>query len=300
MRQAVIITAVAGAASFGLLQPAAGQTPDLAVRGAYLVNGPAACGNCHTQKGPDLRPLDNLALAGGVKFNSPSFGLAISKNLTPDNDTGLGTWSEAQIIRAVREGVTKESGIIGPPMPVAYFNKISDDDIKAIATYLLTLKPIRNEVAESQYKIVPKEQPPARGVVAPAREDKVAYGGYLVNMAHCLECHTPPGADGKGDFANRRGAGGRPFFPIEGKIVRSANITSDKETGIGNWTDADIKRAMTQGISKDGRQLIPQMPYLFFKNLTPEDVDAIIAYIRTLPPVSNKNPPNPSLQTYLQ
>jgi mono/diheme cytochrome c family protein len=301
MRQTTLLSLAAAAAFVTQAhQPAWAQTPDLSVRGAYLVNGPAACGNCHTPKGADLLPVASQALIGGVKFNSPGFGLAISKNLTPDNDTGLGTWSEPQIVRAVREGVTKESGIIGPPMPVAYFNRISDDDIKAIAAYLRTIKPIRNEVGESKYKIEPKAQPPVQGIVAPPSTDKLAYGAYLVNMAHCLECHTPPGADGRGDFTNRRAAGGRPFFPIEGKIVRSANITSDKETGIGAWTDAEVKRAITEGISKDGRQLIPQMPYPFFRNLTPDDLDAVVAYIRTLPAVSNKNPPNPPLQTYLQ
>jgi mono/diheme cytochrome c family protein len=300
MKRQSSFVAVAGGAWLALSQLAAAQTPDLAVRGAYLVNGAAACGNCHTQKGPDLMPLANMALAGGMKFDIPNVGLAISKNLTPDNDTGLGTWTEAQIVRAIREGVTKESGIIGPPMPVAFFNKISDEDVQAIAAYLRTLKPIRNEVAESKYKIERKPQPPAQGVVAPARTDQTAYGAYLVNMAHCLECHTPQAADGSPDFANLRAAGGRPFFPIEGKIVRSANITSDKETGIGGWTDAEIKRAITEGISKDGRQLVPPMPYPFFRNMTPEDVDAVVAYIRTLPPVKNSKPPNPSLQSYLQ
>jgi mono/diheme cytochrome c family protein len=293
-----LVAAIISAAAFA--QSAAAQNQDLIARGAYLVNGSGACGNCHTPKGPDLMPKANLPFAGGEKFESPGFGVAFSKNITPDTETGIGIWTEAEIIRAFREGVTKEGSTLGPPMPVAYFNKISDDDAKAIAAYLKTIKPIRNEAPESKYKIELKPQPPAKGLPAPPKTDKVAYGGYLANMSHCVECHTTPGPDGRPDFANHLAAGGRPFFSIPGKMIRSANITSDKETGIGAWTDDEVKRAITQGINKDGKKLIPPMPYPFFKNMNAEDLDALVAWVRTLPPVSNKNPPNPSLETYLQ
>jgi mono/diheme cytochrome c family protein len=293
-----LIASVACVAAFA--QPAAAQNQDLIARGAYLVNGSAACGNCHTQKGPDLLPKADLAFAGGQKFESPGFGVAYSKNITPNHETGIGIWTEAEIILAFREGITKEGSTIGPPMPVAYFNKMSDDDAKAVAAYLKTIQPIRNEAPESKYKIELRPQPPAKGLPAPAKTDKVAYGAYLATMSHCVECHTAPGPDGRPDFANRLAAGGRPMFPIPGKMIRSANITSDQDTGIGAWTDEEIKRAITQGINKDGKKLIPQMPYPFFKNMNAEDLDALVAWVRTLPPVSNKNPPNPPLEVYLQ
>lgn len=271
----------------------------LRARGEYLVNGPAACGNCHTQRGADLLADPSKYLAGGYKFDIPP-GLAFSKNITPDNDTGIGSWTDQQIIRAIREGVTREGNLIGPPMPIGYYNKLSDHDAKAILAYLRTVKPIRNEVRESKYRIPLHAEPPAKGLPAPPKTDKVAYGAYVAGMAHCLECHTPPGAKGEPDYEHLKGAGGRPFFPIDGKMVRGANITSDKETGIGGWTDAEVKRAITEGIRRDGRRLIPQMPYPYFKNMTPEDLDAVVAYIRTLPPISNKIVPNVSLEAYLK
>jgi cytochrome c553 len=268
-------------------------------RGSYLVNGIGACGNCHTEHGPDLKPKTDMPFAGGEKFDLP-FGTAYAKNLTPDVDTGIGTWTEAQIVRAFREGVTKEGNTLGPPMPVPYFNKISDDDARAIAAYLKSVKPIRHEVSDSKYKIELKPLPPAAGRTAPPKSDKVAYGGYLANIAHCVECHSTPGPNGAPDLAGHLAAGGFPFVSLPGKVIRSRNITSDPETGIGAWSDAEIKRALTQGINKSGKQLIPPMPYLFFKNLSAEDLDALVAWVRTLPPIKNEVPPNPPLEAYLQ
>ena len=290
-----LLAVIAGASSFAFISAASAQ----ATRGEYLVTGLLACGNCHTQKGPDLKPVANLTLAGGETFASPGFGLAYSKNLTSDIDTGIGTWSSDQIVRAIREGVSKEGAPLGPPMPVRLYNKMSNDDANAVAAYIKTLKPIRNEVPEAKYKIPLTPQPPAVGAPAPPATDKVAYGAYLTNLGHCFECHTPPGEGGRPDAA-KFGAGGRTFMPLDGKPIHSPNITSDVATGIGGWTDAQIKTAITQGIDKDGRQLIPQMPYPYLKNLTADDLDAVVAYLRTVPAVTNPLPRNPPLQAYLQ
>jgi len=281
-------------------QSAFAEDPEaLLTRGDYLVNVVAACGNCHTKPTPDLVPIPGMHLAGGRRFSILP-GIAYSKNLTPDRDTGLGSWNDEQVIRAIREGVTKEGNLIGPPMPIALYTKIADDDVKAIVAYLRSVPPVRNEIPESKYKIKLHAEPPAKDVKAPPKTDKIAYGEYLVNLAHCLECHTPFEANGEPDYAKRAGAGGREFFPIEGKPVRARNISSDPETGIGSWTDAEIKKAITQGISKDGKKLIPPMPYRYFKNLIADDLDAIVTFIRTLPPQKNRVETNRSLEEYLQ
>jgi mono/diheme cytochrome c family protein len=282
-----------------LVQPAAAQTPtDLRARGEYLVNGPGGCGNCHTPRGPDLFPNPSLYLSGGVKFTSPVFEV-YSRNITQDKDTGIGSWSEAQIIRALREGVAKEGNILGDPMPFNVYNQMSDEDAKAIATYLRTVKPLHNEVAEPKRKVQAQPQAAAKGTPAPAKTDKVAYGGYIVNaIGHCFECHTDMVA-GKRDFEHQLAAGGF-LLELGNARVRSRNITQDKETGIGSWTDAQIKRAITEGINKDGRELLPIMPYSYFKNMSAEDVDAVVAFLRTVPAVSKKIEPNPTREELLK
>ena len=298
MRNRIILVIAGAAVTSAMALPASAQSQKALVeRGKYLVNGPAACGNCHTQRGPNLLPITSKFLAGGEKITAPIF-VAYSRNITPDKDTGIGTWSDAQIIRAIREGVTKEGKTLGPPMPFDFYNKMSNDDAKAIVAYLRTVKPMHNEVPESKYKIPLKPESAAKGEAAPPKSDKIAYGRYIATMAHCLECHTPL-AGPKRDLENQLGAGG---FPIEfaGTIVTTRNITSDKETGIGGWTDAQIKRAITKGIDKDGKQLIPLMPYSYLKNLSAEDLNAVVAFLRTLPAIKKKNEPNPTLQSLLK
>ena len=111
--------------------------------------------------------------------------------------------------------------------------------------------------------------------------DKVKKGFYLATIGHCMECHTPMGARGR-DFAGRLGAGGFEFPGPWGKSV-SRNVTSSRTKGLGEWTDAEIKRAITQGVSRDGSKLKPPMGYEFYAKMTADDLDAVVAWLRTLP-----------------
>ena len=268
--------------------PAAAQDQSALVkRGAYLVNGPAACANCHTPRAPDMSPLPDMPFAGGFKLVDPAFTV-YSANITPDKETGIGDWTDEQIITAIREGKDKEGHIIFPPMPVPTYNNMSDDDVKAIVAYLRTLKPIHHEVPESTWNIPQQAMPPAKGLPAPPVTDKVAYGRYIVtSIAHCFECHTPLGPQGQPDMS-KLGAGGMDIQFAPGMDVRTANITSDPDTGIGKWSDADIKKALTEGITPTGGHISPPMPFPWFKNMTPEDLDAVVAFVRTIPPVSEQ------------
>jgi mono/diheme cytochrome c family protein len=275
------------AASIAL--PACADDQDaLLKRGAYLVNGPVACANCHTPRAKDFSFVPGMDFAGGFHIVDPAFDV-YTANITPDKETGIGDWTDAEIITALREGKDKEGKIIFPPMPVPTYNNMSDDDVKAIVAYLHTIKPLHNEVPESKWNIPQQAMPPAKGAAAPPQSDKVAYGGYIVNaLAHCFECHSKPDAHGAPDFVHGLGAGGFEVTLAPGMVIHTANITSDPETGIGKWSDADIKKAITEGITPTGGHLSPPMPFTFFKNMTPEDLDAVVAYVRTIPPISNK------------
>jgi mono/diheme cytochrome c family protein len=130
--------------------------------------------------------------------------------------------------------------------------------------------------------------PAAAGTIR-ADEDPVTRGKYLATIAGCIDCHSPLDEKGAPDF-NRAFSGGQPFDLGPLGTVFSKNLTSDKETGLGNWTDDEIKTAMRTGISRDGLHLFPIMPYAYFNQMADADVDAIVAYLRTLPPVVNKVP----------
>ncbi len=267
----------------GMLHQAGAETP--LERGTYLMSSIVACGNCHTPQGPD-GPLPGMELAGGLVIDEEAFTVH-TPNITPDPETGIGKWTDQQIITAIREGRRPDGRIIGPPMPIGLYRKMSDADALAIVAYLRQVPPVRNEVAASEYRVPLPESwgPPVGSVAEVPRDDPITYGGYLAGpLGHCIECHTPL-VDGRPDYS-RTGAGGNQFYG-PWSVSMSRNITPDRETGIGNWTDGDIRRAITAGISADGSPLLPPMGFPYYANINEDDLDALIAYLRSLPPLEN-------------
>ncbi|HWK44529.1 MAG TPA: cytochrome c [Stellaceae bacterium] len=264
---------------------ASAETP--VERGAYLVNGIAACGNCHAPRGPD-DVLPGPDLSGGPAIESPVFS-AYPTNITPALKTGLGGWTDEAIVAAIREGRRPDGRVLRPPMPVAFYRSLSDTDAGAIAAYLRSVPAVENQVPDSRYKIpAPTGYGPPLGAVPDvAVGDKLAYGSYLAQLGHCLECHTPVGAGGQRDYAHRSGAGGMELAGVWGRIA-SSNITPDRATGIGAWSDREIKVALSTGIRPDGAQLAAPMPWYYFKTMKDADLDALVVWMRSLQPVVNK------------
>jgi mono/diheme cytochrome c family protein len=145
---------------------------------------------------------------------------------------------------------------------------------------------VRRETPAPEYRIASKPEIPTyagKQAIDAELSDKLARGRYLLTIAHCLECHTPEGPSAVHDFAGASGKGGRTFRGPWGESV-SANITSDAAAGLGAWSDDEIKRAITQGIARDGRKLKPPMAYAAYASMTGQDLDAVVAFVRTLPP----------------
>jgi mono/diheme cytochrome c family protein len=223
-----------------------------------------------------------MNLAGGLMEDNPAFR-AMAANITPDRETGIGAWSDAEIARAVREGVSRDGRVMGPPMPFELYRKLADDDMAAIIAYLRSLPPVRNAVAKSTYRIPlpPSYGPPVADVAAPPRTDRVAYGGYLAGpLGHCTECHTPMGPRGR-DWS-RLGAGGQAFEGPWGVSV-ARNITSSRDHGIGGWSDAQIEAALRRGVARDGRRMFPPMGYAYYARIDAADMAALIAFLRSIP-----------------
>jgi mono/diheme cytochrome c family protein len=277
--------AAAGACFVALAVVARAETP--LERGTYLVNSIVACGNCHTPKGDSGHPLKNKELAGGDEFNAPEFH-AVSANITQDKETGIGNWTDAQIIDAIRNGKRPDGTIIGPPMPIGFYRGMSDTDVTAIVAYLRTVKPVSNKVEKSTYKIPlpPGYGPPVTQVAEVPHGDKLAYGRYLATgLGHCMDCHTPR-VQGRSDMA-RMGAGGNTFEAPNGGLIVSANLTPGNPNGIAEWTDAQLKTAITEGKRPD-RPLVALMAFDWYKNLSAGDLDDLVAFLRTLKPVKTQ------------
>ena len=251
-------------------------------RGKVLMEGIVACGNCHMAVGPQGEPLFGKPLSGGFKFDDAGF-TAYAANITPDDATGIGRWSEAQLGKAIREGIRPDGRLIGPPMPIEFYRHISDADLAAIIAWLRAQPAVANEVPKSVYRIPlpPAYGPPVRNVSAPPASDRLRYGEYLATIGHCMECHTP--RDDKGMLIRAKwGAGGQPI-PGPWGVSITRNLTPGPG-GLKDWTDAEIAHTIRTGLDRNGQALKPPMAFGFYKNIGDDDMAALILYLRSRRP----------------
>ena len=270
-------------------------------RGRYLVTTIMACGNCHTPKDAQGRPVAGKELSGGgVGFDIPPYQ-GVAANITPDRETGIGDWTDAEIKRALTHGERPAKGPLagkplGAPMAANFFKAILPGDLDAIVAYLRSVPAVTNAVAAPVYRAPPMRDAFAtadRGFTEADLKDKARRGAYLATIGHCMECHTPQGERGVLLFDTALGAGGRAFLPSfvkglpatwQGSVSR--NVTADREHGLGAWSDTEIKRAIAQGVGRDGRRMEAPMPYEWYAGIRDDDLDALVAYLRTLTPIA--------------
>jgi mono/diheme cytochrome c family protein len=251
-------------------------------RGKYLMEGVVACGNCHMARGDKGQPLPEKGLSGGMVFDEPPFK-AIAANITPDPQTGIGKWTDAQLALAIREGVRPDKSVIGPPMPIGFYRYLSDDDLAAIIAYLRAQPAVKSAQPKSKYNIpLPANYgAPVKSVKAPPASDQRAYGEYLANIGHCMDCHSPRDEKGMLHLDNR-GAGGQIFNGPWGVSV-SRNLTPHP-TGLKDFSDAQIIQSVREGVDRSGQPYMPPMGFAFYKTISDADMAALIAYLRSLKP----------------
>lgn len=257
-------------------------------RGTYLVEGIAACGTCHARPGQESADIKG-DLAGGIPFRIRGRA-AYAANITPHPETGIGGWSDTDIVRAIRQG-RRPDGTRIVAMPIELYRQISDRDALAIATYLRSLKPVENDVPRTVRGTVrprPSARPSTRSVAEPNRDDPVAYGAYLAGpLGRCIECHTPTEENGDNpDYKNMLGAGGVTFTGPWGQSI-SGNITPDKDTGIGELDDDQIKAMIIHGVRPNRTRVGRPMAHTYYREITDRDLDAIVAYLQSLKPIKN-------------
>ena len=280
IQKSVSVFVFASCSALLALPNALAQNTTLLERGTYLMESVVACGNCHVQRGEQGQPLPEKGLSGGMLFDEIPFK-AFSPNITMDRETGIGKWTDAQIGKAIREGIRPDGSLIGPPMPIEFYRHISDADLKALIASLRAQPAVRHTVAKSTYKMpLPSSYgAPITTVNATEKTNALKYGEYLVNIGHCMHCHTP--MDEKGQLVwSKLGAGGQIFKGPWGASV-SRNLTPHA-SGLKDWSDAQIAKAIRAGIDKNGQPLKPPMAFYWYKNISDSDVHAITTYLRSL------------------
>jgi hypothetical protein len=274
-------------------------SPEKIEHGKYLANSVYVCMDCHSIRdwnkfsGP---LLEETYGQGGEEFNQQAGlpGRYFSRNITP---FALKDWTDGEILRAISCGVNKEGKALFPIMPYLNYGKLDKEELLTIIAFLRTLNPIANVVPESESDfpvnfLINTMPQKAAFTKIPNPENKVEYGAYLVSAASCNDCHTKidNGKPVKGmDFA-----GGFEFPMPTGGIVRSGNITPDKTTGIGNWTEvAFYNRFKAYGDTAFRPATVNKgefntfMPWMMYGKMNAEELNAIYAYLMTLKPVRN-------------
>lgn len=268
-------------------------------RGEYLANNVTGCIDCHSERNLDMWAIPRVHGTegkGGMKFPK-EFGLPgnlYSKNITP---AGIGNWSDAEFYHLITTGIRKNGEPIFPLMPYPGYAQADSEDIKAIVAYIRTLKPIENQVPESEVdfplSLIMRTMPkPATPTKRPAINDSVNYGKYMVTIAGCGDCHTP--MEKGTPIPGKEFAGGNEYhFPMG--TVRSANITPHPTNGIGAWDKQTFintfkfhAKPENQNIPWQKRGYQTVMGWYEYSGMTEEDLGAIYSYLRTLKPVDNK------------
>jgi mono/diheme cytochrome c family protein len=281
-------------------------------RGEYLFHTLLDCGGCHSDR--DITKFAAPFVAGGTgmgRIFPPELGLpgrVVPSNITPDPETGIGTWTDGEKIRAIREGISKDGRALFPMMPYPYFRTLPDEDVYSLVAYLDSLPPVKNKLPKTELNfpvnLMIKSAPrPVIGVVPPIdKSNPVKYGEHLVKVAGCITCHTP---EERGEIIKGKEFGGGREFNYGKYTVRSANITPDPETGIGAWDEHRFLskfrgyQAMAEGTPPPANQgNFTLMPWLAFAKASDEDLRAIFAYLKTLRPINNPVEVHPQLAAF--
>ena len=273
------------------------STPEQIERGKYLANHVNLCVDCHSTRDWDSYSAPLLpgteGMGGGVYMKEAGFpGTYYANNITP---SALSDWTDAEIYRAFTSGQTKHDRALFPIMPYLSYAKMDINDVKAVIAYLRTLKPIENDVPISEpsfpFSLILRTIPrPAEPMVKPDPSDSLAYGEYLTTIAACADCHTP---QKKGQpIEHLKFAGSFKFILPTGETIYSANITPDKEFGIGAWSKTMFINKFKFYYNNDSLKIKPgqhntNMPWVMYAGMTEEDLGAIYNYLRTIKP--NKN-----------
>jgi mono/diheme cytochrome c family protein len=255
-------------------------------RGQYLVEALAACDNCHTPRAPNGYEFGARFSGGSQTFSGKDY-VVRGPNISSDREAGIGGWSDDALRAAIVAGVGRE-GPLAPAMPSDSYRALTRSDLDAIVAFLRASAPVHTQVPALPQRRGGWSPHPVPGADAAFEEaalsDRLKRGIYVASIARCFACHSGE-TDDAPDHDHKFGAGGKVFRTPTG-VATASNITSNVAKGLGGWSDEEIGRAIRQGVSRQGEPLKPPMSTLakgHFAKMSDEDLNALIAYLRTIP-----------------
>jgi cytochrome c553 len=268
------------------------RTPARLERGRYLVtSAQTPCILCHSPldtTGGELKVKDGMMLAGR-NWEPDGAPFVTAPNLTPDPETGAGTWTDDQLARAIREGIGHDGRTLFPIMPYTRYRNMSDEDLASIVVFLRSVPPIRNPLQKSNVpfplnRLINAAPQPVEGPVTADLSTPEKRGRYITTLAVCEDCHTT--ADDQGNaVAGMDFAGGTILRYGDRKLIASANLTPSVN-GIPYYTEDLFIEAIRTGKVRS-RPLDGMMPTRYFRNFTDQDLKDVFAYLKTLKPVDH-------------
>jgi mono/diheme cytochrome c family protein len=267
-------------------------TPTRIARGEYLATAVSGCLYCHSEidwQSPGF-PIKRGTEGKGRSFAEEGLPWITSPNLTPDTETGVGTWSDDTLARGIREGISHDGRALFPLMPYHQYRFMSDEDLASVIAYLRTLTPLRATAPPSAIPfpvnrlINTLPQPIDTPVPEPDRANAVGYGDYLVRIGACRDCHTPADAQGR-VVPDMEFAGGFILTGPYGQVA-SLNITQ-APSGIPYYTEDLFLELMRTGRVRS-RTIHDAMPWIMYGRQTDEDLKAMFTFVRTIAPVQHR------------
>ncbi len=298
------ISAIALYVKFGL--PNVGNAPDLKVaitperikHGEYLANHVSLCMDCHSTRdwSKFSGPIKNGTFGLGGEFFNEKMGFPgkfYSFNITPSH---LSTWTDGEIFRTITTGVSKDGRALFPVMPYTYYGRMDKEDIYDIIAYIRTLKPEESITPKRSVDFpmsfilntIPQK---AAFVKKPPVIDLIKYGAYMTNASGCRECHTPVK---NGQIIESLAFSGGREFNFPNGILKSANLTPDPETGLGNWDSNKFVARFKSYSNADKLEVLGKdklntlMPWNMYAGMDTSDLKAIFAYLMSLSPVKKE------------
>lgn len=282
--------------------PAVDQT--LVERGRYLAQA-ADCAACHSVKG-------KAPFAGGLKMNAPIIGAIYATNITPDPETGIGSYTEEEFARALREGVAKDGHNLYPAMPYPSYAKVSDDDVAALYAYFMHgVKPVHqaNRAPDAPWPLTMRWPLKLWNMLfldtqrfKPIPEKSIEWnrGAYLVQgLGHCGACHTPRGVGFQELALDERGSQFLSGAALDGWFA--SNLTGNATTGLGKWSAQDIADFLKTGANSHATAFGPMTEVVNNSTqwMSDRDLAAIAVYLKSLPaagaPVPQRGPVDPAV-----